>query len=132
MPFANPNDLGFNPAAEAAPQIQATEELLNKMNTLLSNIATHLPPLDISAVDKGRVISVMDALARDRDTVNTGLNQFKNDITNTNELDMEMGVPITLYGCINQYNTGLELHASNFAGHMTSLTSIESIAAIVA
>ena len=131
MPFADPNDLGFNPATEVAPQIQATEQLIDKMNTLLSSIAVNLPALKINTVDKGRVISVMDALARDRDTVQSGLNCFRKEINKTNALDIEMGVPITLYGCINQYSSELELHASNFAGHMTSFTSIESIAKII-
>lgn len=131
MPTANPKDFAYNPATEAAPQIASADQLIANMNNLLSVMATNLPALNISDVDKGRVISVMDALARDRDTVNAELNTFRKDITATTDFDIEVGIPVTLYGAMTQFNSKLELHASNFAGHMTSLTSIEAIAKII-
>lgn len=131
MKSPNPNDFNYNPTKEAAPSITSADELILKMNTLLSSVAQHLPALDISDVDKGRVISVMDALARDRDTFSSDLVQFKNEIIQPDSMDKELGVPISLYGVMAQFNSKLELQASNFAGHMTSMTSIESISKII-
>ncbi len=131
MPYAEPSYEEFDPEAQSSPSVKSTNELLDQMNGLLTAVATNLPHIKLSVKDHSRVINLMDRLAKDRDSLSTDLSAFTKEVISTNKNDIDVNLPIGLYGCIIQYNSKLEVHACNFAGHMSSLSAINGISNIL-